>query len=84
MLKTALGFCLPKEGGRLAWVEDKGIWMSQASLLRFLFGAVILNFGYTNISCIKKSIIQEFSHPQNRPALKGRSTGSPGARYTKF
>ena len=84
MLKTALGCLAPRDGFRLARVGDNGIRMSQASLLRFLFAAVILNFRYTNISCIKKSVIQEFSRPQNPPALKGRSTGSLEAGYTKF
>ena len=48
-------------GASLGW-GDNGIWMSQANLLRFLFAAVIQKFRYTNIFCIKKSIIQEFSH----------------------
>ena len=73
-----------RDGFRLARVGDNGIRMSQANLLRFLFGAVIQKFRYTNIFCIKKSVIQEFSYPQNRPALKGRSTGGPEAGYTKF
>ena len=46
---------------------------------------VIQKFRYTNISCIKKFVIQEFSRTQNRPVLKRAINRlSRGGLYKKF